>query len=128
VANLSEDGNYFFAFRCMGKEVQAVYLTPEILENADIEMTKDIPTRLLFKVDGGETIDLPATVDSALRQLRLTGGNVPDQQVKLARDAIKSISVAVKIGGVVFHETRIGVRGSTSAISKFMSACGISEN
>ncbi len=128
VANMSEDGNYFFAFRCIGKETQAVFLTPEVLENADLSLTKDLPFRLLFKIDGGDASNLPATVDSALRQLRVTGENVSDEQIKFARDATKSISVAIKIGDLVVHETRISARGSTDAISKFMKACGIPEN
>ncbi len=123
--NMSDDGNYVFGFRCLGGQTQAIFLTPEILENADLEMTDNLPVRLLFKIDGGEAANLEATVDSALLQLRVTGENVSETQIKLARDAAKSISVAIRIGELVVHETRINARGSTAAISKFMDNCGI---
>ena len=126
--NLSADQNYSFGFRCLDDSAQAVFITPEVLEIADLEGISRISVTLLLKVDSGEAIDLDATVDSAQKLLRVTAESVSKEQLELVQNATKSVSVALRIGEKVIHETRFNARGSTTAISKFMEGCGITGN
>lgn len=114
-------GGYVFAFRCDDSGPVAVYLTPEIFENSDV---KDVPpmATMLLRVDDLEVHKNFAVGESASQKLRFTA-TADRELLTQVMQAKRRVAVAMQAQGKMFHEQTFNVRGSTTALKRFLAGC-----
>ena len=123
---LTFNSGYGFGFRCDDDGAKTVFITPETASNADMAQSVVLGT-LLVRVDSGEVRNADAVPDSAANHLRLTAQYGPEILPEV-RNAKRKVSVAVKVGSKILHETSFPAKGVKDALAKFINACPAAES
>ncbi|MBS9476439.1 hypothetical protein [Ancylobacter radicis] len=122
---LTVSGDYVFALRCRDNTLEAVFITPERIDDPKgPEIMNSLEPKLRVRVDGGEIIANDATAHEVKGTLGMVA-EVDDDLFLEVMDAQSSISVVITMKGDNFHETKFNARGSTKALEEVADGCGI---
>lgn len=119
------DHIYSFGFVCEGSRLHAVYMPPEAIDDDGIAAIAAFEAKLLVRVDDGAVREIDVSADSVDGRLRLSGRG--GSALDAARDvhaARRSVSVALKTMGHLWHEHRFTARRSTDGMETLLSDCG----
>ncbi len=123
---LTVAGDYAFGLRCRNNTLEAVFITPErVDDDKDIEAMNSVEPKLRVRVDKGEVMSF----DAVAHEVKGTLGIVAEVDEDLfleVMDADSSISVVITLKGDNFHETKFTARGSTKALEEVADGCDIS--
>ncbi|WAC26303.1 hypothetical protein [Ancylobacter sp. SL191] len=119
-------GDYVFGLRCRSDNLEAVFITPERIDDPkDVEAMNSVGAKLRVRADKGEIL----VFDAVAHEVKGTLGMVAEVDEDLfleVMDADSSISVVITMKGENFHETKFNARGSTKALEEVADGCGIS--
>ncbi len=113
--------------KCQGQELSIVYL----VEGSDL--TQEAVTtanplhiiKLKLRVDKGDIQTLDAFAQVPKPGTLMLAAPLDKGQITSIRDARSKVSIAMSMGDQNFYEPSVSSAGSTSAIGKVMSQCGI---
>lgn len=124
---LTAVGNYAVGLRCSEADnLTLIFITPEEADQDNVEVLNQVSPEILVRVDENEPFVIAAqldVVDGTLTALGPAPSALGDQLVV----AVSGVSVAARIMGELFHETRFGVQSSTATVSKLLGLCGLSD-
>lgn len=123
---LTVSGDYVFGLRCRNDNLEAVFITPERVDDPkDIEAMNTVGPKLRVRVDKGEIMSFDATAHEVKGTLGVVA-EVDEDLFLEVMDADGSISVVITMKSDNFHETKFTARGSTKALEEVADGCGIS--
>lgn len=118
-------GSYGFGLRCrQGGPLEAIYITPESVDDQTAEIMSAFPTSLLIRIDDDEPQEFTGSVEVPEGEL----GVVAEVPASLADDiegASRRVAVAIKTVTGTFHEREFDVRGSTAAATALKEGCAL---
>lgn len=118
-------GAYAFGLRCTGADdLTAIFMTPEAVEDEAFELISITSPDLLVRVDRNEVAEIAATPNNLQGKLSFFGAG----ETSLAHQIIAArsgVSVAVRMLGTVYHETKFDVHRSTKVVTTLTEACGL---
>jgi hypothetical protein len=115
---------YFFGVRCELGQMEAVYATPEDVDDSDTLTLQMLSPEFLLRVDDNEPIEALAVLDSMNGKLRATT-EVEYAFADQLRNATRRLAIAIRLGGERFHEQTFSVVGSTRTVDDMMAGCGV---
>jgi len=122
---VTASGFYGFGLRCRGDTIEVIYMTPDTSFNNEYYKLANITQpKLRIRVDDGAIVDVDATlVDIEGKATAI--GNVDIALLHSVSNAKKRVAVVLQLIGVNYHEKSFNPRGSSKALGKIMSACGL---
>jgi hypothetical protein len=122
---LTAAGSYAVGLRCSGPDdITLIFITPEEADPDNVDLLNQVSPKILVRVDQNDPIEIAAQLDVVESGLTMYGAAPPALGDQLVA-AGSGVSVAVRLLGELFHETRFGVQGSTATVSKIMDLCGL---
>jgi len=122
--SMTMSGMYALGYVCQGNKSRFVYITPEKY-SAELSQTMLVLNpKLLVRVDDADVVKLDVFSEEANNKTKLVTDD--EGSVSLAKAvavAKKRVSVAIEIGGQLFHKTNFGVTGSKEALNKALDGC-----
>ncbi len=121
---------YGFGFRCrMDDEAEVIYLTPELISQADVSALVKVDLRLLVIIDDEPRVQLRARADVTDNGTRLgfVSEDVAVESVlRRLMTAKRRLAVGVEIEkSEVIHTKVLDVERSSETLSRLLQACGI---
>jgi hypothetical protein len=113
--------SYGLALRCDEGSVATIYMTPEEGTQKQYEDVGATGT-LMVKIDDLAPLTADATPDVADGHVRVTA-QFNDDLLNQLKGAKRRVSVAIKIGEQIFHESTFEAQGAPKALGKFINAC-----
>jgi hypothetical protein len=122
---LTSHGRYAVGLRCTeASDLTLIFITPEVVDR-DVTSTINMAApEILVRVDQNDAFSLAAEGDTPDGKLTFHAAapKALAQQLEAARSGV---SVATKMLGSVYHETKFNVRGSTASIGKLKELCDL---
>lgn len=123
--SMTVSGEYFFAVRCRDAgSINALFLTPEIVDQMTMGKINQGRPELLVRFDAGPITALPVTGEAGPTDSGYFGQVGPEFLGQL-RDANQRAVVALRFAGQVFHETEFNVLLADQAVADLSKNCVI---
>lgn len=119
--------DYGLGFRCTtAADAVIIFITPEKTDDETINLVNALSPELLIRVDENLPIELAGSVEDRDGVMAINA-TADAKLLSELKDGNKSVAVAIRSTGSIFHERDFGLVNSTDAIGKFMKGCGIPE-
>lgn len=117
---------YGLGVRCKSKSIDIIFMTRDrsFEDESKFSVINFMDPKLKFKIDGGSVREISGRLQNGDLGLAFLGELSLADAVSL-RDAKKSVAVIISVVGQNFHEAKFQMRGSTDAIEKVISGCGL---
>lgn len=113
--------------KCQAHELSIVYLVPGTdLTQEAVETANPMHIiKLKLRIDKGDIQTLDAFAQVPQAGTLMLAAPLDKSQITAIRDAKSKVSIAMSMGDKNFYEQSVSAAGSSSAIGKVMSQCGL---